>query len=433
MSTLDIYRAISSIITGFLSFIYVLILTLEWRFSARTMKVLIPAFLLSLSAGSALYFILYGVSDQTKLHTAVFAIVAFIAFNLTASRYPLLQIFCTYTTSCIFTFISDTICGILVPQPGLLHVLAKVGVFLAFAVLLVYFLRRPMLEVQREVQRRNWLWMMVIPLVICFAFFYVVQMQGPLYEDPMYRPVVLVLCFCVVSVYASFYFVLRSLQKQYQIQSESAILQVQLSSLKKQADTMKSMGDQISLIQHDLRHYVHIQSMCLEHGDAEGMKEALASLSQHIRDTSDSHGMYQYTGQTLVDAVLSYYADCAKSAGIVFQVRLHLPDSIDDTSELAVMLSNAVENAYHACLGMDSCENREIHITGGMDAGRFLLEVANTYQGEVRFDGRGIPITQQAGHGYGTQSIASYAKKRHAQLYYRTDGGWFRLRFVAEL
>lgn len=40
-------------------------------------------------------------------------------------------------------------------------------------------------------------------------------MQGPLYEDPAFRPVALALCFCSVSVYISFYFVLCGLQKQY--------------------------------------------------------------------------------------------------------------------------------------------------------------------------------------------------------------------------
>lgn len=433
MLTLDFYSALSSIITGPLSFLFVVILTLEWRFSPRTMRILIPAFIVLLSVGSAVYFVVLGVNKDTKLHTAVFAILSFITFNLLFSRYPLLQILSTYTTACIFTFISDTVCGILVPEPGLCHVLAKAVSFLSIAAFLTCFYRSPLLKVQSELQRKKWLWMMVFPVLMCFIFFYVVQMQGPLYEDPAFRPVVLALCFCVVSVYISFYFVLCSLQKQYQMEAETTVLQVHLASLKKHAETMKAMSGQIHLIRHDLRHYVHMQSICLEHGDMAGMREALSSLSQHINDSLESHLLRQYTGQPLIDAVLSYYADCAETAAIDFQVKLSLPEAFGDTSELAVMLSNAVENAYNACQRDDSEKKRKIRITGGVEARQFFLEVSNTYSGQLYFDSKGRPSTPRAGHGYGTKSIASYAKKHHGQLYYKAEEGWFHLRFMMVL
>lgn len=433
MFTLDFYSAVSSIVTGPLSFLYVVILTLEWRFSDRVMRVLIPGFLILLSAGSAVYFAVQGVNDSTKLHTAIFAIEVFIVFNLLASRYPLLQIISTYTTACLFTFISDTVCGVLVPGPGLLHVLAKVFIYLSVAVFLLYFIRRPLLEVQREIQKKRWLWMMIVPLMMCPVFFYVVQMQGPLYEEPAFRPVALALCFCALSVYIAFYFVLRSLQKQYQMESETAILRVHLSSLKKHADTMKSMSDQMRLIRHDLRHYVHIQSICLENGDTSGMREALESISRHIDGSLDSHWLRPYTGQTLIDAVLSFYTDQAESAGIIFNVSLDLPEELGDTSELAVMLANAVENACNACLAMERDKKREIRLKGGVAARQFLLEVSNTYSGEVRFDGKGRPASLRMGHGYGTQSIVSYAETHNAQLFYQAENGWFSLRFIMTL
>lgn len=433
MFTLDFYSAVSSIITGPLSFLYVVILTLEWRFSQHAMRVLIFLFLLFLSAGSAVYLAVFGVNDSTKLHTAIFAIAAFIVFNLLASRYPFLQLISTYTTACLFTFISDTVCGVLAPHPGLFHVLAKIVIFLTVAAFLIYFIRRPLLEVQREVQKKRWLWMMIVPLMMCPVFFYVVQMQGPLYEEPGFRPVVLALCFCAVSVYIAFYFVLRSLQKQYQMESETAILQVHLSSIKKHAETMKSMSDQMHLIRHDLRHYINIQSICLENNDLNGMREALASISQHIQGSPDNYRMRCYTGQTLIDAVLSYYGDYAESAGISFKVSINLPDELGDTSELAVMLSNAVENACNACLAMDPDKKREIRLNGGIAARQFLLEVANTYSGEIHLDGKGRPTSRQMGHGYGTQSIVSYAEKHNAQLFYKAENGWFSLRFMMTL
>lgn len=430
MFTLETYSAVSSIITGPLNFLYIAILTLEWRFSKRTMRILIPAFLGLMSFGNAVYFVIYGVNGDTKLTVAVATIVMIITFNLFVSRYPLLQLMSTYVSACIFTFVSDTICGILVPQAGLAHVLIKIIIYLVGAALLICFFRRPLLDVQREVQRRKWLWIMVVPLLMCLIFFYVVQMQGPLYGDSSFRPVALALCFCAICVYIYFYFVLRSLQKQYRMQSETAVLQVHLSSLKKHAETMKTMNDQIQLMQHDLRHYINMQSMCLDNGDIGGMRESLAAMSSHMSDILDSHCMHQYTGQPLIDAVLSYYADCAETEGIAYKFTLDLPDEIGDTSELAVTLSNAVENAYHACLSMSANEKREIQINGGIQNSQLAIEIINTYSGEMHFDEDGYPAAQRVGHGYGTQSIISYIKKNHGLVCYKAENGWFRVQLL---
>lgn len=433
MFSLEVYSAASSILTGLLSFLCVALLTLEWRFPARTMRVLIPLFLLFLTGASAAYFAVCGVSDATKMHITFFHVAALVSFSLAAARYPLLELLSSYITACIFTFVSDTVCGVLVPEAGRGHVLVKIVVFLATAALLACFLRRPLLQVQREIQRRKWLWMMAVPLLMCVILFYNMCIQGPLYEDPALRPVALALCFCVVSVYVFFYFVLCSLQKQYQLQAEAAVLEVHLSSLKKHAETMRVMNEQQRQIQHDLRHYLRIQTACLEQGDLAGMEASLASLSKNLAGVLSSYRLCQETGQPLVDAVLSYYAALAETAGIDFSYKLQLPETLDDFSELAVMLSNALENAANACLALPAQTPRTIRLTGGVQRQQFLLKLENTCGDCVHFDEKGYPAAQRSGHGYGTQNIVSYAQRHRAQLDYHTEGGMFRLRFLMPL
>ena len=433
MFTVDFYSAVSSVITIPLCFLFVAILTFEWRFPARTMRTLISVFIIFLTAVGLAWFAVCGVNKTTKLYFAVFETLSIIVVNIFISKKPVIHLLSTGTTAWIFALISDAVCGTIVPEAGLAHVLVKVASFLVIAFFLLFFFRRPLLEVQRGVQREKWLWMMIVPLVMCVTFFYVVQMQGPVYENTAFRPVVLALCFYAVSVYVFFYFTLRSLHRQYQMQSEAAVMQVHLSSLKKHAETMKTMSDQLHIIRHDLRHYVHIQTVCLENRDLDGMREALASASKYIQNPGTGHMLCQYTGHSLIDAVLSYYADCAETEGIAFKAGLHLPAELGDISELAVLLSNAVENAYHACCAMDPGSAREIKITGGVKGQQLFLEIGNTYCGEVHFDERGYPVAQQEGHGYGTQSIAAYAEKSGAVLDYEAEDGWFRLRFLTAL
>ncbi len=433
MFTTDFYSAVSSVITIPLCFLFVAILTFEWRYPARTMRIIIPAFVVLLTAGGLAWFAICGVNKSTKLYFAFIETASIFAINIVISKNPLIHILSTGTTAWIFALISDAVCGMIVPQAGLYHVLVKVASFLIVAFFLLIFFRRPLLEVQRGIRREKWLWMMIVPLVMCMTFFYVVQMQGPVYENAAFRPVVLALCFYAVSVYVFFYFTLRSLHRQYQMQSEAAVMQVHLSALKKHADTMKTLSDQLHIIRHDLRHYVHIQSMCLENGDLDGIKEALAAATKYVQDPEKGYNLHQYTGHSLIDAVISYYAGCAEAEGIAFKVELSLPPELGDTSELAVLLSNAVENAYRACCAMDTGEKREIQIVGGVKGRQLFLEIVNTYHGEVSFDGRGYPVAKEEGHGYGTQSIAAYTEKRGALLCYSAEDGWFRLRFLMAL
>ena len=100
-----------------------------------------------------------------------------------------------------------------------------------------------------------------------------------------------------------------------------------------------------------------------------------------------------------------------------------------DAAELSTVFANAIENAIHACSrqapGTD--KRLEIHC---VSAPQFLVEIANTYDGTVEFDEKNLPMAREPGHGIGTLSISTFAKKYGALLDYKAEAGMFRLRLL---
>ena len=94
-------------------------------------------------------------------------------------------------------------------------------------------------------------------------------------------------------------------------------------------------------------------------------------------------------------------------------------------------MSNALENAIHACNKQPDGEKRAIRVQGHKAGTQFFFEIANTFTGKVQFDaGTGLPVSKEKGHGVGSKSIAFFAQKYGAALEYSQNENWFHLRLL---
>ena len=75
-------------------------------------------------------------------------------------------------------------------------------------------------------------------------------------------------------------------------------------------------------------------------------------------------------------------------------------------SDLCVLLSNALENALHACKGADD----SIEVQTYERNEKFFLQVVNDCREAVRFED-GIPVTDRPGHGIGVSSICAIVEQ----------------------
>ena len=134
----------------------------------------------------------------------------------------------------------------------------------------------------------------------------------------------------------------------------------------------------------------------------------------------------RYCQHTVLDAVLATYISRAQDKGIEVNMGFAFPDTIPvNETELATAIANALENAIHACENVIP-EKRYIDIKV-IDHPGFMIQIANSYVGEVEFDENDIPINHHNDHGFGTRFIAAFCEKSGGYYQFNADGERFSL------
>lgn len=84
-----------------------------------------------------------------------------------------------------------------------------------------------------------------------------------------------------------------------------------------------------------------------------------------------------------------------------------------DIYDIAVILDNALDNAFEACRKVDGA--REITLKSYMKGTLYFIEIENVFDGQVTFDkDTGLPVTSKTDkhlHGIGMSNIQKCARK----------------------
>lgn len=206
-------------------------------------------------------------------------------------------------------------------------------------------------------------------------------------------------------------------EENLKIQSDRALTYQRLA-------LMDESVQHLSVVQHDQRHFNRTLSELLRAGKS---AQALALLERQTESLPQKPQLY--CENVSVNAAVSYYAQLARQKDIRCDIRLNIPETLSvDVLSLAMAVSNLMENAIRAVSLLPE-ERRELRFTA-VYTGQLILELANPYAGEVMPDESGYPAAKEAGHGWGTQSVAAFVKRCGGELDYQISDGVFRVRLM---
>lgn len=124
-----------------------------------------------------------------------------------------------------------------------------------------------------------------------------------------------------------------------------------------------------------------------------------------------------YTDYPIINAAISIYLRRAEERGLKVKQRVNLPKAMGtDEQELAVLLSNLLENALLAVLrdreerGQAAGEG-SIELTLQHMEGQCVLEIVNTCATPLRLSADGLPVASQEGHGLGMLSLRNFLRR----------------------
>lgn len=191
---------------------------------------------------------------------------------------------------------------------------------------------------------------------------------------------------------------------QNQLKQAQKSMGIQLNQAVREINALRESQTLASQYRHDMRHHLQYVSACIKNGQEEQAQSYIAGICKEI----ESQKVERYCENEAANLILSAFAGRAKKNGIQMNVSGTLPASITvSDSDLCVLLSNALENALHACLPFSTeKEVCIIYVQFYNKDDRLFLQIENPCSDNVQFE-NGIPVSNEPGHGIGVQSICA--------------------------
>ncbi len=214
-------------------------------------------------------------------------------------------------------------------------------------------------------------------------------------------------------------------QKRIRLQQIRNSLDIQLKQSVREISALRESQELAKRYRHDLRHHLQFISAYMENGREEQAQEYIREICQEI----EAQKVVCYCENEAVNLILSSFSGRALREGIGMQINGALPETLPVSErDLCVLLSNALENAVHACQAViRTGREAQISVRFYEQDGRFFLQTVNPYCGELRFE-RGLPVSDRAEHGIGVQSICAIVERYGGVYSFLAKDGEFILR-----
>ena len=267
----------------------------------------------------------------------------------------------------------------------------------------------------------TWYVFWVLPLIfIALNLFMIPRYSGTLYVGRIlkgYFVLSLTLLILLLWFSAAFLIMATILNRNARLRQENQLLSMQ----QQRYENLKASIEEMRQARHDMRHHLNQISRLAEEENLPKLKEYLTSTICKIPDFD----MHLCENQA-ADSVAGYYYALARRENIPFSLRLDLPARLPvDEVDLCLVLSNLLENALEASLRIVDSP-RHIRITSYLHAGNLLLiQVENTYVGEILEKNGVFQSSKRKGEGIGLQSVRHIAEKSGGASTFSHQNGIF--------
>lgn len=232
--------------------------------------------------------------------------------------------------------------------------------------------------------------------------------------------------FMLCIFYMLFLFIyFKQYEEKREIEQRNKIMELQRVQSEKEVEMMKRSEYEISILRHDMRHFLNDIAGFVESGEK---SRALAYIHEII-DEVDKTVTKKYCSNKIVNMILSSYENTMKENKIHFSYYIQIPKELRfSDSDISSLLSNGIENAVRATASLEE-NKRKIRLDLYTNNGKLLISIKNTY-GEKPDMVDGLPKAKESGHGFGTQSICYVTEKLKGNCQFTVDEEYFVLRIV---
>lgn len=171
----------------------------------------------------------------------------------------------------------------------------------------------------------------------------------------------------------------------------------------------------IRQLKHEMRgHLTNIKGLARS-GEYTSLEDYISRMDESMSDFE----LTLQTGNPVTDVIVNDTRRRSLDLGVRFQVNFHYPEpGAYDAFDMGIILQNLLQNALEACEKINEGK-RFIVLTGKRKGRFFLIEVKNSFTGEVVFGQDGLPATTKEDvpmHGIGLSNVRREAEKYMGEL-----------------
>ncbi len=217
----------------------------------------------------------------------------------------------------------------------------------------------------------------------------------------------------------------KEYEEKVEAEQHNQMMQLKRAQSEREIEAIKRSEYQVSLLRHDMRHFMNNIVSYIDQGDSEKAKAYI----NEIISLTDKTATKKYCENEIVNMVLSSYENKMMAKDITLQYSIHIPTELPISDvDMTSILSNGMENAIHAVSILDPAR-RKISLDIRMSNNKFLLSIKNPYDHTVEMVD-GLPQAREEGHGLGTHSIKYITEKLNGHCQFLAQDGLFVLRVV---
>lgn len=210
-----------------------------------------------------------------------------------------------------------------------------------------------------------------------------------------------------------------------QLEQAQDVLNVQVAQAVREIESLRESEQKAKVYRHDLRHHMQYLSSCIENGKIQQAQQYIREICSEI----EADKVTVFCENEAANLILSAFAGRACSQEITIEIKAVISRVLPVLeSDLCVLLSNALENALHAC---QKCKEKglpaAIEVTAYVENWKFFLQIINSCDMDVIFS-HGIPVTYNPRHGMGVRSICAIVERYNGIYDFSAEGGRFILR-----
>lgn len=200
----------------------------------------------------------------------------------------------------------------------------------------------------------------------------------------------------------------------------------QMTAIKKRMEEVKEFYNGICQMKHEMRnHLTNIKGLAASE-NYEDMEKYLARLDESI----NSFEITAKTGNAVTDVIINDKQKAAGRLGIRFRSEFSYPVSDKyDAYDIGIIINNLLQNALEACERMKTGE-KYITLSGKQKRKFFLIEVRNSFDGEIEFDNNTrLPVSRKEKdrslHGIGLSNVKREVEKYMGDIDIKVDKNMF--------